>query len=88
MESVPAPGSGPVVLSIMNTMEGYTDLGPNNATYHRLLEAYKFAYAHREQLGDPGFDGKEIDEATRIMIRWVGLWYSVLGKNLKACLLL
>ncbi|WAR01283.1 GGT1-like protein, partial [Mya arenaria] len=54
VESVPAPGGGPVVLFILNFMEGYGKSAQDNATYHQLVEAFKFGNAHKEQLGDPG----------------------------------
>lgn len=68
IETVPAPGSGPALLSIMNLLEGY-DLKENNLSYHRILEAFKFGYANKEKLGDPVKGIKEqIKNATKIMI--------------------
>ncbi|XP_060577711.1 glutathione hydrolase 7-like, partial [Ruditapes philippinarum] len=67
VESVPAPGSGPVILSIMNFLEGYS-LKNDNETYHRILEAFKFGYAQKELLGDPKFNTASIDNATKVMI--------------------
>ncbi|XP_052798434.1 glutathione hydrolase 1 proenzyme-like [Mya arenaria] len=68
VESVPAPGGGPVVLFILNFMEGYGKSAQDNATYHQLVEAFKFGNAHKEQLGDPGFNAARIKQATEIMI--------------------
>ncbi|XP_052060351.1 glutathione hydrolase 1 proenzyme-like [Mytilus californianus] len=60
--SAPAPSGGPVWLFIMNIMDGY-NITPESVlpeksellTYHRLVEAFKFAYAKRTDLGDPDF---------------------------------
>ena len=70
IESVPAPGSGPVLLSIMNILEGY-DLKQDNESYHRILEAFKFGYAYKEKLADPIQSmRRQVNNATKIMIRY------------------
>ncbi|CAO0798915.1 unnamed protein product [Mucor circinelloides] len=60
------PTSGPVILSVLNLIErfqfkveGFTGLN-----LHRLVEAFKFGYAFRTELGDPDFIKNEprIDE--------------------------
>ncbi|TRY70401.1 hypothetical protein TCAL_02843 [Tigriopus californicus] len=53
--SVPPPGSGTVLAYIMNIMS-YYHLSPGDDQplfYHRLAEAFKYAYAIRTKLGDP-----------------------------------
>ncbi|TPX36314.1 hypothetical protein SmJEL517_g01481 [Synchytrium microbalum] len=53
--TVPPPASGPVVLSVLNIMEGY-DLKSEGRTFtniHRLTEAFKFGFAQRSYYGDP-----------------------------------
>lgn len=52
-----APSSGAVMFSIFKTMEQYPpeDLHDTNLTAHRFVEAMKFAYGARLQLGDPEF---------------------------------
>ncbi|KAK0509172.1 hypothetical protein JMJ35_008543 [Cladonia borealis] len=53
-----APSSGTVALSVMKTVEGYSDFGQAaaiNLSTHRLDEAIRFAYGERANLGDPSF---------------------------------
>ncbi|KAK3099934.1 hypothetical protein FSP39_012107 [Pinctada imbricata] len=69
--SVLSPGSGPVVISMMNFMEGY-NLQPSDSNtanmFHRFIEASKFAFAQQQFLGDPDFNDVSINNATNIMI--------------------
>ncbi|UJR26395.1 hypothetical protein I4U23_007727 [Adineta vaga] len=55
-----APTSGPILIFILNLLQGYNlyERGvkqsvPSVLFYHRLIEAFKFAYAKRSELGDP-----------------------------------
>jgi gamma-glutamyltranspeptidase / glutathione hydrolase len=54
-----APSSGAVTFSILKTMEQFPveDLIDANLTSHRWVEAMKFAYGARQELGDPDFLG-------------------------------
>ncbi|KAK2610127.1 hypothetical protein N8I77_003582 [Diaporthe amygdali] len=55
--STGAPSSGAVMLSTLKTMEQYpaADLSDTNLTTHRFLEAMRFAYGARLELGDPDY---------------------------------
>ncbi|KAI1296701.1 Glutathione hydrolase 1 proenzyme [Halotydeus destructor] len=65
MYGVRPPGSGVILGFILNIMSGYKDLYPDKSKkspeqaslfYHRLVEAFKYAYAKRTELGDEVFD--------------------------------
>ena len=58
LHSCSAPSSGEVALSVLKTVEGYTDFFSNssaNLSTHRLDEAMRFGYGERTDLGDPLF---------------------------------
>ncbi|KAG0054047.1 hypothetical protein BGZ83_012036 [Gryganskiella cystojenkinii] len=53
-----APTSGPALISILNILERYNIGKANNDVNidtHRLVEAMKFGFAQRTELGDPDF---------------------------------
>ncbi|XP_012285801.1 glutathione hydrolase 1 proenzyme [Orussus abietinus] len=64
------PGSGAVLAFILNILEGYrfsaasiASMNETVKTYHRIAEAFKFAYAIRSEMGDQDF--VDMEEITR-----------------------
>ncbi|EGD75524.1 gamma-glutamyl transpeptidase [Salpingoeca rosetta] len=51
----PAPASGSVLGMILNILDNYNLTGttPNELTWHRIIESFRFAYAQRTKLADP-----------------------------------
>ncbi|KAL7414682.1 gamma-glutamyltransferase 1 [Mrakia frigida] len=54
VRSCQAPSSGSIILSILNTMSGY-EVEHSDVNNHRIVEAQKFGYGQRTNLGDPQF---------------------------------
>lgn len=52
--TTPLPASGSLLVFIMNMLDGYLpkSLGFSVTFYHRMMEAFKFAYAKRSDLAD------------------------------------
>lgn len=62
IHSMPPPGSGILLGFILNILDGFNFSknsidGVENTvrTYHRIVEAFKYAYAKRTELGDTNF---------------------------------
>lgn len=58
--SSPPPSSGPLLLYILSILDGFnmtlpSDVDSEILTAHRTIEAFKFAFARRTELGDPKF---------------------------------
>jgi len=70
--NTPAPASGPVLAFILNILKGYdmdaADLKETPAlVYHRIIEAFKYAYARRTLLADPDIE-KSVKEVVDEMV--------------------
>ncbi|XP_070499721.1 glutathione hydrolase 1 proenzyme-like [Chironomus tepperi] len=55
LHTFPLPSSGPCLVFIFNLLREY-ELKHDALTYHRIVEAFKFAYAKRTHLGDDHTD--------------------------------
>ncbi|KAK2584968.1 hypothetical protein KPH14_002556 [Odynerus spinipes] len=55
MYTAPPPGSGVILAFIMNVLQGMVPIENKNIMWHRIVEAFKWAYARRTELGDPDF---------------------------------
>ncbi|XP_050410210.1 uncharacterized protein LOC126824853 [Patella vulgata] len=59
-----APSSGPILLLLINLLEGFnwTPASVSDPkTYHQMIEAFKFAFAHLGDLGDPTFNSTAVN---------------------------
>lgn len=58
----PPPASGALLAFVLNIMDGFnltrdsvTGLANMTTTVHRMVEAFKYSFARRAELGDPDF---------------------------------
>ena len=81
--SVPPPASGAVLAAILNIIDSFGPTEEDKVFYHRLVEAFKWAYGGRSNLGDP-FD-KDISDfigfvtltlicKSKLIICLIGIW--------------
>ncbi|KAI8096996.1 gamma-glutamyltransferase [Halteromyces radiatus] len=75
-----SPTSGPMILSVLNLLERYNlrVQGQTALNIHRLLEAFKFGYAFRTEMGDPDYLDNE-DRMHQIISKE---WASLVRKNI------
>ena len=69
IHSSPLPGSGAVLAYILNILKHF-DFSPEDDTpllYHRITEAFKWAYAERTKLGDPS-DPAITEEMKKVLV--------------------
>lgn len=52
--TMPSPGAGPLLIFIINLLKSF-EFKHDTISYHRIIEAFKLAYARRSELGDPEF---------------------------------
>ncbi|XP_011255278.1 glutathione hydrolase 1 proenzyme [Camponotus floridanus] len=53
--SAPPPGSGAILMFIMNILRRLLPVNNENIMWQRIIETFKWAYARRTELGDPAF---------------------------------
>jgi gamma-glutamyltranspeptidase / glutathione hydrolase / leukotriene-C4 hydrolase len=66
--SVPPPGSGAVLAAILNIIQHSDHFGEDALFFHRLVEAFKFAYGARSRLGDPRGDDPALASAVSQLV--------------------
>jgi len=75
MYTSPLPGSGVLLAFILNILDGHLPRKSENQTidvedpliYHRMTEAFKFAFAQRTNLGDPVFEPQVLELTKNLM---------------------
>lgn len=53
--STPPPGSGAILMFMMNVLRRLLPVSNENVMWQRIVETFKWAYARRTELGDPDF---------------------------------
>lgn len=77
LHTMPLPGSGVLLGFILNILDGYNftkasieDVNSTVLTYHRMVEAFKYAYAKRTELGDLRFNNISDVNTSNLIICW------------------
>lgn len=55
LHSTPLPGSGNILIMILNILNGYLPAEESPLYHHRIVESLKFGFAKRTELADPYF---------------------------------
>ncbi|ORZ08619.1 gamma-glutamyltransferase, partial [Absidia repens] len=74
-----SPTSGPILLAMLNILERYnlSVQGETGLNIHRMLEAFKFGYAFRTEMGDPFY----LDNQDRMDQIITKEWASIVRQN-------
>ncbi|CAO3592925.1 unnamed protein product [Absidia cylindrospora] len=74
-----SPTSGPILLAMLNILERYnlSVQGETTLNIHRMLEAFKFGYAFRTEMGDPSY----LDNQDRMDQIITKEWASIVRRN-------
>lgn len=74
------PTSGPALLSVLNIIEPFffNITGPTGLAMHRFVEALKYGFAFRTEIGDPDFI-KNDDRMEQIISKE---WADIVRKNI------
>lgn len=63
--TMPAPGSGPLIVFMMNVLNNFLPKGKSIESFSRIAEVLKYAYARRSQLADPTYVS-DVNEVVRL----------------------
>ena len=74
------PTSGPALLSVLNIIEPYffNETGPTGLNLHRFVEALKYGFSFRTEIGDPEF----LDNNERMEEIISKEWASIVRRNI------
>lgn len=56
MYSAPAPGSGPLLLFMLNVLQGFVTIDDEKVLWQRIVETIKWSIAKKIELADPAFE--------------------------------
>lgn len=59
--TISAPGSGPLIVFMMNILNDYLPHGKSVESFVRIAEVFKYAYARRSRLADPKYVAEVIE---------------------------
>lgn len=66
--TISAPGSGPLIVFMMNILNDYLPNGKSVESFVRIAEVFKYAYARRSRLADPRYVAEVIEVINHISL--------------------
>lgn len=64
--TAPTPGSGALLIFMLNVLKGHLMNKDDVQSYHRIAEAFKYAYAKRGEIADAKFEGAPEELKTKV----------------------